>query len=133
MKLRELENLLQRRPSVTGNTFGVIALFIISAILLIVFFILGLGLLVESRWGSEIFLNELSTQMRVTLNDEQRAGLSQFFGLFSIFLSAIFTGVVFICRMVLRRNKFILEIEDRIDNNIARMNLAKPTKSKIKK
>lgn len=119
MKINELENILQRTPSVSGNTYGVVALMIFGGILGAACFILSLGLFLESWLGHDIFMNSISSLLRLALPEEQRAGVALTFGLIGLVLAVIFLGVVRICKMVLRRNQFIMELEDWIADNIS--------------
>ena len=119
MRMKELQNLLDHRPSVSGNTFLVGALYVLSWVLFAVFLILGIGLLLESLLHYRIFLQWISVQLNLELNESQRWSIATSFGLLSLLLSVIFAGVIFLCRMVLNRNRFIIEIEDWIYGNLS--------------
>lgn len=118
MKLKELQNLLDSQPSVSGSTILVGILFVVSCVLTFFFFILGIGLLLESFFEFKIFLDWVSKQLRLLLNIEQRQQIATSFGLFSLILAIVFGGVIYLCRMVLRRNHFIIQMEDWIYGNL---------------
>lgn len=118
MRLKELQTILDNQPSVSGNTFLIGALYVLSWILFVGFLILGIGLLLESFFHFKIFLEWVSEQLNVTLNDDQRWKIATSFGLVSLFLSIVFLGVIFLCRMVLHRNSFIIQIDDWIYGNL---------------
>lgn len=119
MKIKELENILLCTPSVSGNTFGVVALMILAGILGGTCLILGLGLMLESWLGYQIFLNSITSGIGVTVPDDRRASVAMMFGLICLILAVIFLGVWRICKMVLRRNQFIIDLEDWIEANIS--------------
>ena len=119
MKLKELEQILHHRPSVSGNTFGVFALLIAAIVLSAAFLLLGTGLLIESWLGYRIFLNSVASGIGIVLDDEQRYVIALSLGLICLILAAIFAAVIMICRMVLRRNQFIIELEDWLLANIS--------------
>ena len=130
MRLKELQTILDSQPSVSGSTFLVGALYIASWILLVAFLILGIGLLLESLFHFKIFLDGVSRQLNVLLNEEQRWKIATSFGLISVVLSAVFLGVIFLCRMVLNRNRFIIEMDEWIYTNITEVKRKAASKSK---
>lgn len=131
MRLKELQNILDNQPSVSGSTFLVGALYVISIVLFLGFLVLGIGLLLESLLHYKIFLDWVSQQLHVFLNEEQRYKIATSFGLLSLFLSLVFLGVIFLCRMVLTRNKFIIDIDEWIYSNLSQ--ITKRTAAKRKK
>lgn len=131
MRLKELQNILDNQPSVSGSTFLVGALYVIAIVLFLGFLVLGIGLLLESLFHYKIFLDWVSQQLHVLLNEEQRYKIATSFGLLSLFLSLVFLGVIFLCRMVLTRNKFIIDIDDWIYGNLSQ--ITKRTAAKRKK
>lgn len=130
MRLKELQTIIDSQPSVSGSTFLVGALYIASWILLVAFLILGIGLLLESLFHFKIFLEWVSKQLNILLNEEQRWKIATSFGLISVMLSAVFLGVIFLCRMVLNRNRFIIEIDEWIYTNITEVKRKAASKSK---
>lgn len=130
MRLKELQNILDNQPSVSGSTFLVGALYVISIVLFLGFLVLGIGLLLESLFHYKIFLDWVSQQLHVVLNEEQRYKIATSFGLLSLFLSLVFFGVIFLCRMVLTRNKFIIDIDEWIYSNLSQITKRTATKSK---
>ena len=74
--------------------------------------LLSIGLFLEGFLHYKIFLDWVSRQLTFTLNEDQRWKIATSFGLFSLFLSIVFLGVIFLCKMVLRRNHFIIQMED---------------------
>lgn len=130
MRLKELQNILDNQPSVSGSTFLVGALYVISIVLFLGFLVLGIGLLLESLFHYKIFLDWVSQQLHVLLNEEQRYKIATSFGLLSLFLSLVFFGVIFLCRMVLTRNKFIIDIDEWIYGNLSQITKRTATKSK---
>ena len=130
MKLKDLQTLLDNRPSVSGNTFMVGALFVISCVFTAFFLILGIGLLLESWFDFKIFLDWVSRQLRIVLNDQQRDQIATSFGIFSLILAVVFGGVIYLCRMILRRNHFIIQIEDWIYNNLTEIKKSLPEKTR---
>lgn len=130
MKLKELQTILDNQPSVSGNTFLVGALYVLSWLFFAAFLVLGIGLLLESFFHLKIFLNWLSRNLNIILNEEQRWKIATSFGIVSLVLSAVFGGVIFLCRMILNRNRFIIEIEDWIYENVSEI---KKTTAKSKK
>ena len=130
MRLKELQSILDSQPSVSGSTFLVGALYIASWILLVAFLILGIGLLLESLFHFKIFLDWVSRQLNVLLNEDQRWKIATSFGLISVVLSAVFLGVIFLCRMVLNRNRFIIEMDEWIYTNITEVKRKAASKRK---
>ena len=130
MKLKDLQTLLDNRPSVSGNTFMVGALFVISCVFTAFFLILGIGLLLESWFDFKIFLDWVSRQLRIVLNDQQRDQIATSFGIFSLILAVVFGGVIYLCRMILRRNHFIIQIEDWIYTNLSEIKKSLPKKTR---
>ncbi len=128
MKIKELQNLLDSQPSVSGNTFLVGTLYVISWLLFAAFLVLGIGLLLESFSHLKIFLEWLSRNLNITLNDEQRWKIATSFGLISLILSAVFGGVIALCRMILKRNNFIIQTEEWLYENIKEITRKKPVK-----
>ena len=118
MNNRSLQKIIDSQPSVSGSTFLVSALFVVSWILMVGLFILSIGLFFESFLHYKIFLDWVSRQLSFSLNEDQRWKIATSFGLFSLFLSIVFLGVIFLCKMVLRRNHFIIEMEDWIFENV---------------
>lgn len=131
MRLRELQTIIDGQPSVSANTFLVGALYVVSWILFVAFLILGAGLFMESLLHYKIFLGWVSEQLNFALNEDQRWKIATSFGLLSLFLSAVFLGVIFLCRMVLNRNRFIIEIDEWIYANLSEIK-KKPTTPKTK-
>lgn len=129
MKIKELQNILNTQPSVSGNTFFIFLVWGISWLFAVSFFILGIGLLLESALHYKIFLDFVSRQINLDLDEQQRWKISTSFGIISLILSFIFTGMIFICKMVLVRNHFIIQIEDWLVTEIKEIKI-KPTKSK---
>ncbi len=119
MKLKELKTLLDNQPSVHGNTFLVGSLYVISIILSAIFFIMGVSLLMEAWFDWKIFLDWISRQLKIILNEEQRSSIALSFGIISLFLSVIFAGVIALSRMVLNRNHYIIQLDDWIYQNIS--------------
>lgn len=119
MKLRELQTLLDQQPSVTTNTYIVVVLNILSYILAFGFLVLGLGLLIEGWLDWKVFLDWVSKQFSLVLDQEQRSGIAISFGFFSLILAVIFGGVIYLCRWILQRNHFIMEMEDWVYNNLS--------------
>lgn len=112
MKIKELQTILDTQPSVSGNTFFIFFVWGLSWLLAITFFIFGVGLLLESLLHYKIFLNFVSRQINLVLDDEQRWKISSSFGFMSLILASIFVAMIYICRMVLVRNHFIIQLED---------------------
>ena len=119
MKLKELKTLLDNQPSVYGNTFLVGSLYVISIILSAIFFIMCVSLLMEAWFDWKIFLDWISRQLKIILNEEQRSSIALSFGIISLFLSVIFAGVIALSRMVLNRNHYIIQLDDWIYQNIS--------------
>lgn len=128
MNDKNLQKIIDSQPSVSGSTFLVSALFVISWILMTGLFILAIGLFLESFLHYKIFLTWVSRQLNFSLNEDQRWKIATSFGLFSMFLSIVFLGVIFLCKMVLRRNHFIIEIEDWLFANIKEVRKPRPKK-----
>lgn len=112
MKIKELQNILNTQPSVSGNTFFIFFIWGLSWLLAVAFFILGIGLLLESLLHYKIFLDFVSRQINLVLDQEHRWKISTSFGIISLVLAFIFVGMIFISKMVLVRNHFIIQIED---------------------
>ncbi|KIA90470.1 hypothetical protein [Kaistella jeonii] len=128
MTEKNLQKIIDTQPSVSGSTFLVSALFVISWLLMVGLFILSIGLFLESFLHYKIFLDWVSRQLSFGLNEDQRWKIATSFGLFSLFLSIIFLGVIFLCKMVLRRNHFIIQIEDWIFDNVKEIKKPRPPK-----
>ena len=118
MNYKNLQKILDSQPSVSGSTFLVFSLFGISSLLMVGFFVLSVGLFLEGVFHYKIFLTWVSEQLQFKLDEELRWKIAGSFGFFSLILSSVFLGVLFLCKMVLRRNHFIIEIEDWILGNI---------------
>ncbi len=63
MKTKELQNILDKQPSVSGNTFFIFLVWGISWLLAVFFFVLGIGLLLESLLHYKVFLDFVSRQI----------------------------------------------------------------------
>ena len=122
MKIRELQSILNAQPSVSRSTFVVGSLYVVCCVLAIVFLILGIGLLLESFFHFIIFLEWISRNTGILLNEVQRWSIATTLGVIALIWSAIFAGLIVICRMVLRRNHYIMTIEDWIYQNIKDVN-----------
>lgn len=134
MQKRELQAIIDSQPSVSANTFLVGALYVVSWILFVAFLILGAGLFLESLLHYKIFLGWVSAQLNFALNEEQRWKIATGFGLMSLFLSAVFLGVIFLCRMVLNRNRFIIEIDEWMYANLKEIkNKPRTSKTKVRR
>lgn len=134
MQKRELQAIIDSQPSVSANTFLVGALYVLSWILFVAFLILGAGLFLESLLHYKIFLGWVSEQLNFALNEEQRWKIATGFGLMSLFLSAVFLGVIFLCRMVLNRNRFIIEIDEWMYANLKEVkNKPRTSKTKVRR
>ena len=129
MKTKELQNILDKQPSVSGNTFFIFLVWGISWLLAVFFFVLGIGLLLESLLHYKIFLDFVSRQIHLILDEQQRWKISTSFGVICLILSFIFVGIIFISKMVLVRNHFIIQIEDWLISEIKEIKI-KPRKSK---
>ena len=121
MKIRQLQTLLDERPSVSGSTFLVSALYIISWVLAAAFLLLGFGLLAESLFHARLFLNWVARQLNLMLNEDQRWNIAMTLGIISLVLGVIFSGVILLSKMVLKRNHFIIETEDWLYANISEL------------
>lgn len=128
MKLKELQSILDSQPSVSGNTFLVLSFYFVSWALAIALCILGIGLLLEGFLDFKIFLGEVLRQLNFILNDGQRTGIAISLGILSLFLTAVFVGVIFLSKMILKRNHFILKLEDWIFDNLSEMKIKKTAK-----
>ena len=129
MKIKELQTILDAQPSVSGNTYFIFIIWGISWLLAITFFILGIGLLLESLLHYKIFLDFVARQINLVLDENQRWTLSSSFGTLSLILAAIFGSMIFICRMVLVRNHFIIQLEDWLISELKEIKV-KPRKSR---
>ena len=129
MKIKELQTILDAQPSVSGNTYFIFIIWGISWLLAITFFILGIGLLLESLLHYKIFLDFVARQINLVLDENQRWTLSSSFGTLSLILAAIFGSMIFICRMVLVRNHFIIQLEDWLISEVKEIKV-KPRKSR---
>lgn len=128
MKIKILQNLLDQQPSVAGTTFIIGALYVVSIALTLFFLVLGLGLLLEGWMNILLFLNWVSRQFNLVLNDDQREAIAFSFGSFSLILSVVFAAFIYLCRMVLKRNLFIIQMEEWIYNNITEISRPKSSK-----
>ena len=89
MNEKNLQEIIDTQPSVSGSTFLVSTLFIISWILMVGLFVLSIGLFLESYLHYKIFLDWVSRQLNFGLNEEHRWKIAVSFGLFSLFLWAL--------------------------------------------
>ncbi len=131
MKIKELQTLLDQQPSVSANTLFVGILYVLAWILTLGFLILGLGLLLEGWFDWKLFLDWVSRQFGLILNEEQRSSISVSFGVFSLILGVVFGGVIYLCRWILQRNHFIIQMEDWVYNNLT--DIKKISKKTLKK
>jgi hypothetical protein len=129
MKIKELQNILNTQPSVSGNTYFIFLVWGISWLLAVAFFILGIGLLLESMLHYKIFLDFVARQINLLLDENQRWALSSSFGIVSLLLAGIFASMIVICKMVLVRNHFIIQLEDWLISEVKEIKI-KPRKSK---
>ena len=129
MKIKELQNILNTQPSVSGNTYFIFLVWGISWLLAVAFFILGIGLLLESMLHYKIFLDFVARQINLILDENQRWALSSSFGIVSLLLAGIFASMIVICKMVLVRNHFIIQLEDWLISEVKEIKI-KPRKSK---
>ena len=129
MKIKELQNILNTQPSVSGNTYFIFFVWGISWLLAVAFFILGIGLLLESMLHYKIFLDFVARQINLILDENQRWALSSSFGIVSLLLAGIFVSMIVICKMVLVRNHFIIQLEDWLISEVKEIKI-KPRKSK---
>ena len=129
MKIKELQNILNTQPSVSGNTSFIFFVWGISWLLAVAFFILGIGLLLESMLHYKIFLDFVARQINLILDENQRWALSSSFGIVSLLLAGIFASMIVICKMVLVRNHFIIQLEDWLISEVKEIKI-KPRKSK---
>jgi hypothetical protein len=129
MKIKELQNILNTQPSVSGNTYFIFFVWGISWLLAVAFFILGIGLLLESMLHYKIFLDFVARQINLILDENQRWALSSSFGIVSLLLAGIFASMIVICKMVLVRNHFIIQLEDWLISEVKEIKI-KPRKSK---
>ena len=129
MKIKELQNILNTQPSVSGNTYFIFFVWGISWLLAVAFFILGIGLLLESMLHYKIFLDFVARQINLILDENQRWVLSSSFGIVSLLLAGIFASMIVICKMVLVRNHFIIQLEDWLISEVKEIKI-KPRKSK---
>ena len=129
MKIKELQNILNTQPSVSGNTYFIFLVWGISWLLAVSFFILGIGLLLESMLHYKIFLDFVARQINLILDENQRWVLSSSFGIVSLLLAGIFASMIVICKMVLVRNHFIIQLEDWLISEVKEIKI-KPRKSK---
>ena len=129
MKIKELQNILNTQPSVSGNTYFIFLVWGISWLLAVAFFILGIGLLLESMLHYKIFLDFVARQINLILDENQRWVLSSSFGIVSLLLAGIFASMIVICKMVLVRNHFIIQLEDWLISEVKEIKI-KPRKSK---
>lgn len=130
MNTKNIQTLLDKQPNASENTYLVFILLGISWVLMIVLFILAIGLWIENLSHYSIFLDWLvqKTALKITPTEEQRSSFSLCFGLLCFGLSLVFLGGIFLCRMILHRNQFILEIEDWLFANIASIQKKTPKK-----
>ena len=129
MKIKELQNILNTQPSVSGNTYFIFLVWGISWLLAVSFFILGIGLLLESMLHYKIFLDFVARQINLILDENQRWALSSSFVIVSLLLAGIFSSMIVICKMVLVRNHFIIQLEDWLISEVKEIKI-KPRKSK---
>ena len=129
MKIKELQNILNTQPSVSGNTYFIFLVWGISWLLAVSFFILGIGLLLESMLHYKIFLDFVARQINLILDENQRWALSSSFGIVSLLLAGIFASMIVICKMVLVRNHFIIQLEDWLISEVKEIKI-KPRNSK---
>lgn len=129
MKIKELQNILDAQPSVSGNTYFIFIVWGFSWLLAIAFFILGMGLLLESLFHYKIFLDFVAEKLNLLLSEEQRWKISSSLGFLSLFLAGIFVSMIFICKMVLTRNHFIIQLEDWLTSEVREIKV-KPRRTK---
>ena len=129
MKIKELQNILNTQPSVSGNTYFIFTIWGISWLLAVTFLVIGIGLLLESLLHYKIFLDFVAREINLVLDEQQRWKLSSSFGVISVILSAVFASMIFICKMVLVRNHFIIQLEDWLISEIKEIKI-KPRKTK---
>ena len=129
MKIKELQNILNTQPSVSGNTYFIFLVWGISWLLAVAFFILGIGLLLESMLHYKIFLDFVARQINLILDENQRWALSSSFGIVSLLLAGIFASMIVIGKMVLVKNHFIIQLEDWLISEVKEIKI-KPRKSK---
>ena len=112
MKIKQLQSILDQQPSVSGNTYFIFIVWGISWLFALVFLLLGIGLLLESMLHYKIFLDTVAQKLHLVLTDEQRWNISTSLGWLSIVLALVFGAMIYICKMVLVRNHFIILLEE---------------------
>ena len=129
MNIKELQKILDTQPSVSGNTYFIFFVWGISWLFAVAFFILSIGLFLESMLHYKIFLDFVARQINLILDENQRWALSSSFGIVSLLLAGIFASMIVICKMVLVRNHFIIQLEDWLISEVKEIKI-KPRKSK---
>lgn len=112
MKIKQLQSILDQQPSVSGNTYFIFIVWGISWLFALVFLLLGIGLLLESLLHYKIFLDTVAQKLHLVLTDEQRWNISTSLGWLSLILAFVFGVMIYICKMVLVRNHFIIQLEE---------------------
>ena len=112
MKIKQLQSILDQQPSVSGNTYFIFIVWGISWLFALVFLLLGIGLLLESMLHYKIFLDTVAQKLHLVLTDEQRWNISTSLGWLSLILAFVFGAMIYICKMVLVRNLFIILLEE---------------------
>lgn len=114
MNIKSLEKMYAEKPSVLRSTYLVFVFWVLSWILMLAFLGLAIGLLLESAFEYRYFIDWIfkSFKLNFPFSDYERWKFATTFGLISLFLSIFFLGTAILCKMILHRNKFILELED---------------------
>ncbi len=114
MNIKSLEKMYAEKPSVLRSTYLVFVFWVLGWILMLAFLGLAIGLLLESAFEYRYFIDWIlkSFKLNFPFSDDERWKFATTFGLISLFLSIFFLGTVILCKMILHRNKFILELED---------------------
>ena len=112
MKIKQLQSILDQQPSVSGNTYFIFIVWGISWLFALVFLLLGIGLLLESMLHYKIFLDTVAQKLHLVLTHEQRWNISTSLGWLSLILAFVFGVMIYICKMVLVRNHFIIQLEE---------------------
>jgi len=101
----KLNELLDNRPNAIGNTFVIVVIRFISGLMGTALFIVGVSILIHN-----LVYDEFLAQFNVVEDLDNRT--MNIIGSVAFIVGILFFGVVRLCSMLIKRNLFLLELDE---------------------
>lgn len=101
----KLNELLDNRPSAIGNTFVIVVIRFISGLIGTALFIVGVSILIHN-----LVYDEFLAQFNIV--EELGKRTMNIIGGVAFIVGVLFFGVVRLCSMLIKRNLFLLELDE---------------------